>query len=150
MNFLDVTSADLHTDFPPQPLFQARQVVEFVCTSHFENPQTGNLMVKCKVLNTEHQGKEYTVFIKGLAEKMPERKKKAAFLKAFWSEDDLLNKKAQLSKIVGRKFSAVAQAPREYQGRIYHDIGNFVDLGGGMQPDQQEQSSQPVGGGVIY
>jgi hypothetical protein len=146
MGFLDdITINDLNNDFPPQPIFQAKQVIELMCTDHFENPQSGNLLVKCKVLNTEHQGKDYTVFIKGHPEKMPEKKKKAAFLKAFWSEQELLSKQAQLSKIVGRKFSAVAQPPREYKGKIYQDIENFIDLGGGMQPQQQ----QPTGG-VVY
>jgi hypothetical protein len=129
MGFLDnVTTSDL-SGFEPQPLFQAKQVIELMCTGLFENPNTGNLIIKSKVLNTEHSGKDYTVFIRGNPERMPEKKIKANFLKAFWTTDELMTKKAQLSKIVGRKYSVTASAPREYKGQMYQNVDGFVDLG---------------------
>jgi hypothetical protein len=124
MSFFNVTEQDL--DLIPI-VFNAKEVVEFVCLD-FNEMKNNTLVMNCRVLSGDHAGKRHSIFIDS-RENSFAKKLRVQFLLAFWTKDELQTQTFHPSKLMNRKFSAVAQEPREYEGKIYQSMTGFHDLG---------------------
>lgn len=137
MSFFNVTKQDL--DLIPI-VFNAKEVIEFVCLD-FNEMKTNTLVLNCQVLTGEHAGKRHAVFIDS-RENSFAKKLRVQFLLAFWTKEELQTQTFHPSKLMNRKFSAVAQEPREYEGKLYQNISGFHDLG-------VYEGTEAVSGGYI-
>lgn len=125
-DIFDFTEQELSSQ--EQLLFSAKEVVEFHCLD-FNETRNQDLMLRCKVLTGKHTGREYTHFLQNKADNKFQREKLMKFACAFWTKEELLGKEYQKAKLINRKFSAVAQEPREYNGRTFQEFGGWRDLG---------------------
>ena len=130
---LNVTAEDLALTKPA--VFTAKEVVEFVCLDADENFQYQRLNLKCKILSGEHAGRNHTISLNLKKDNEVQRRKLATFAVAFYSEEEITKGETPLARLVGRKFTAIAQAPREWQGKTYQDFDYFKDLGEGSFND---------------
>lgn len=130
---LNVTAADLALTKPT--VFTAKEVVEFICLDVEENAQYEAINLKCKVLSGENTDRRFVIRLSMKKEHEIQRRKLATFALAFYSEDEITKGDTPIARLVGRRFTAVAQVPREYQGKTYQDFDYFKDLGEGDAND---------------
>ena len=124
MSFFEFSEQDLDL---AEFFFAPNEVVEFVCLDFNETKQK-TLVLNCRVLSGEHAGKAKSIFIDS-RETTPSRKNRIQFALAFWTREELVAKSNHPSKLINRKFSAVAQPSREHEGKTYQNIVNFTDMG---------------------
>lgn len=125
MSFFSFSESDLDAATPI--IFNTKEVVEMVCLDYNEGKQ-GNLALNCKILTGEKAGKPYTVFIDNREHPMSQ-KLRTQFALAFWTREELIGGTFMPAKLVNRKFSVVAQEPREHEGKTFQNVSNFRDLG---------------------
>lgn len=124
MSFFDFSEQDLDlADY----FFTGGEVVEFVCLD-FNETKNKSLVLDCRVLTGEHAGKSKQIWIDS-RENNISKKNRVQFGLAFWSKEELIAKTFHPSKLVNRKFSAVAAPTREHEGKTFQNISNFVDIG---------------------
>ncbi len=111
-------------------LFTKGDVVEFQCVDFKEKADKDLLVVTCKVLTGEYAGKTYAHFIR-YADNPGAKRVYASFMLAFWSREDVTGGTVNPARLMGRRFSAVAQQVREHQGKQYQNFMDFKDLGEG-------------------
>lgn len=126
MSFFDFNEEVFANTTPP--LWNAKTVVEFLIIDFNEDPMSGTLIVKCKIQNTEHKGRMYTHWIKN-GDTEGSQKNRVQFSLAFWTKEELIEKTAHPAKLINRLFTAVAQAPREYNGKMYQSFNGYADAG---------------------
>jgi hypothetical protein len=131
-SFFDVTEGDLSAD--EQLIFKDKEIVEFVCKECKENSKLKALILSCDILSGEHKGKIHEIYVRdGDPSKKNftmSKKRKAQFLKTFWTPDKLLKKEISPADLVGRKFTAMAEKPFESdKGAIFQGFYNYADLG---------------------
>lgn len=98
-------------------LFPENEVVEFICLSADEDVKWKNIALNCQIVSPSHKGRKHYVRIPMETGDNPfKKKRKAFFLTAFWSTEEL--KAAQKgeftlvpSRCVGKRFTAVAERP---------------------------------------
>lgn len=125
MSFFDFSEADL--DLMPV-MFDDNEVVEFVCIDFNEITKTNTLALNCRVLTGKYKGRPHTIFIDSRDNPFS-KKIKVQFALAFWTREEILAKDNHPSKLINRKFRAVAQPKREHEGKTYQSITQFTDLG---------------------
>lgn len=139
---LNVTAEDLALTKPI--VFDAKEVVEFVCLDADENVQYQRLSLKCKVLSGQYRGRRYTISLSLKKENEIQRRRLATFALAFYNEKEITSGETPIARLVGRKFSAVAQPSREWSGKTYQDFDHFKDLGEAHESDVNAAiSSEP-------
>lgn len=126
MSFFEFSAKDL--EVAEYPVWPAKEVAEFVVLDFQENPQTNDLKLSCKVVSERHNDRFVTMFINNKPNEFAQ-KRRVQFALAFWTKEELIAGNAAPAKLVNRKFSAVANAPRDWEGKVFQDWGNFKDLG---------------------
>lgn len=137
MSFFDISEADLDAATPI--IFNAGEVIEFLCLD-FNETKNGAAILNCKVLSGENAGKTHTIFLNN-HETPTAKKNRVQFLLAFWSKEELIAGENKRSKLINRKFTVVASAPRDYEGKTYQDLRQFVDLGESLDTNGVDASS---------
>lgn len=133
MSFFDIGQEELEAATPI--FFTPKVPVEMTILSLKENAKYGSITLTCKVENGEHAAKTYELGIMG-GENVHMRKKKAAFLLAFWSKEDLNGGKASLDSLIGTKFQARPDTPytSEKSGKTIQGFEGFTKLGQSALP----------------
>jgi hypothetical protein len=130
-NFFDMTPEELAAAEPI--FFTAKVPVELTVLSVKEQPKFASITLTCSVGNGEHAGKTYDMMIGG-GDSAQAKRKKASFLLAMWSKEDLNAGKATLDTLIGAKFQCRPEAPytSEKTGRTYQNFENYLKLEAGL------------------
>lgn len=126
MSFFEFSESNF--DVTESPIWDAKDVVRFLITDFSENAANGTLAVRCKILNTKHEGRTFTHWIRN-DDNEASQKQRVQFSLAFWTKEELLDKTAQPSKLIGRCFTAQALQAREYNGKWYQSFIGWKDEG---------------------
>lgn len=135
---IELTADDLA--LTETPSFPAKEVVEFICQDIDENETYQSLNLKCKVQAGKHAGRTIHIRLSKKRDHEMQRVKLARWALAFYSQDEILSNTIPLARMVGRRFTAVAQAAREHNGKTYQDFDFFRDMGDAGAPDAQPPS----------
>ena len=126
--FNDITEDMLQDVHVGRIFFKANdRFQEYV--KEWEERQGGDLLLNTVLLNTEHKGRGYNVYIKNEMEHDIGIKRRLNFLSAVWTKEELVGGTANLSKLANRQLMATAAPLREYNGKTYQDLNNWVDKG---------------------
>jgi len=126
MGFFDNVSKDEFEKMKPA-IWTKKERVQFKIIDFAENEEKKYLMIKTKILTGTNANKDNLIFIMDKDDEFSIRRK-IGFLKAFWSEDDILNGRIKPEILVGRKFECLI-SPREYNGEVMYNYSYFKDLG---------------------
>jgi hypothetical protein len=124
---LNVSKEDL--GLLEHPVFEAKEVVEFVCLEAEENAQWGTLSLKCKIQSGKFKGRRYSIRVDLKADREIARIRRARFALAFWKPEEIASGTVNPARLVGRRFTAMAQQAREWNGKTLQDMDFFKDLG---------------------
>lgn len=113
-----------------QIIFPEKSIVEFLCLDIEENKTYQTINMKCKVLSGQHKDKRRDIRISLKEDHEIQNKKRARWALAFWTEEELKkDEPVSLARLIGRRFQARAEKPREWNGKTYQDFDYFKDLG---------------------
>jgi len=122
-DFFDCTEENLNV--PNTLQFEPGNAVEFTILADIkQNNDKGYLCVPCRVNTGEHKNKVHLLFIR-----KADKRGYSSFMQAFWKREDILEKKAKPSSLIGKSFRAVPSPLKEYQGKMYQSLENFLDMG---------------------
>lgn len=127
MSFFDMSVDEIEASEPI--FFTPRVPVQMTVLSIKENPKYNSINLTCNVEDGEHAAKKYELAIMG-GENPHMRKKKAAFLLAFWSKEDLRDNKASLDTLIGQRFQVRPDTPytSEKSGKVIQGFEGFTKL----------------------
>lgn len=127
---------------PERLVWKTGDIVKFKVLDFNENVQTGDLVVKCLVMNTEHEGKEHKLFISN-RQNDAAQKVRRQFALAFWTKEELVSGDAKPAKLMGRLFSSKSRvSPPKTEGQDpYQNWDGFKDLGPDVEPDDGDGHS---------
>lgn len=138
-------------------LFDKDKEVTFLCVDPKEHKGKQQLILNCKVLDGDHAGKLHTLYLSQKRDQQHHIRRLRDFGKAFYTEAEIRKRDTPLSRLYNRKFTAIPEAPREYNGKWYQDFGKWHDLGemqadGTTAPPQTgaTQSTAPATGDVPF
>lgn len=110
-------------------IFEKGEEVKFICLDTYDNVTKESIMLKCKILSGEHEGKLYNLYLSKKRTFPHFIKKLRNFALAFYTREELKSGDQPLSRLYMRIFTAVAEEPREYKGSWFQDFGKWFDLG---------------------
>lgn len=144
---LGVLPEDL--DMDEKLVFVEGEEYEFICLDTIDNLSKESLILKCKVLNGEHAGKEHALFLSKKRVYPIMIRKLREFAKAFYTERELRSGEQPLSRLYLRKFAATALEARTHNDTVYQDFHKWRDLGETAtsdthQLDAAQASHQPA------
>lgn len=138
MTFFNIDIAELESYEPL--FFIAKTPVEMTILSATEQPKYGNVKLTCNVETGEHAGKHYELTISG-NDAAPAKKRKAQFLLAFWSKEELTTGKASLDTLIGQRFQVRPEAPFQGKnGQTYQNFNGFLKL---TKPEETPATATP-------
>lgn len=139
MSFFDMSVDDIEALEPIY--FPAKTPVEMTILSVKEMPRNGTLMLTTTIDSGEHAGKQFEFGISG-SESPIARKKKAAFILAMWTKEQIKAGQATLDSLVGTKFQCRPEAPYEgkQDGKTYQNFDGFLKL---SAPEAVDLSKTP-------
>lgn len=134
MSFFDMTAEELAAAEPI--FFPAKIPVELTILSVRENPKFSSITMTCSINSGEHAGKTYDMMIGG-GDSAQAKRKKASFLLAMWTKEELNAGKATLDTLIGTKFQCRPEAPYDSKttGRTYQNFENYLKLESGINVD---------------
>lgn len=132
-------------DLVKELIFQEKEVVELVCMDAEENQSQQRLVFKCKVLSGANRGRRHSLSLSLKKDNEIQRVKLARWALAFYTEEELLGGNTPLARMIGRKFTAVAQRPREWQGKTFQDFDYWRDQGEASVDDKEATRSGSSG-----
>jgi hypothetical protein len=122
-DFFDCAVEDL--ELPSILMFTVGDAVEFTILADIrQDNEKCQLVIPCRVNTGEHKNKVHLMFVR-----KADKRGYASFMQAFWKREDVLGKNAKPSELIGRSFRAVPSKLREYQGKQFQNLENFIDLG---------------------
>ena len=124
---LGVQPEDLDMDV--KIIFPAGETVELVCLDTVDNQTKESIMLSCKVTSGQYAGHSHTFYLSKKRTHPILIRKLREFAKAFYTDAELRSGDQPLSRLYLRKFSAVAEPPREVNGNTYQDFNQWKDLG---------------------
>lgn len=109
--------------------FTASVPVQMTILSIKELPAYKSMILTCEVHDGEHAGKHFDMRIDG-GDQPTTRRKKAAFLLAFWTKEELKTGTATLDTLIGTKFQCRPERPytSEKSGKTYQSFIEFLKL----------------------
>jgi hypothetical protein len=131
MSFFDMSPEELAAAEPM--FFTAKVPVEFTVLSVNEQPKFNSIGLVCNVGNGDHAGKSFTMKIQG-GDNPQAKQKKAEFLLAMWTKEELNAGKATLDTLIGTKFQCRPEAPFESKsnGKMYQNFQGYLKLESGI------------------
>lgn len=119
MNFFD--GLDLDSTKTEKPIFKtSEEVVLGVNAVEEKTNEYGTaLYVDCKILNTNHEGKTLTIRLDPVPKTETKKSMLIGILSALYGDNWVSTARQNLSSGVGKKFSAIALEPREFQGKKF-------------------------------
>ena len=134
-DFFDISEEDLN--MPEYLIFEPGEV-QLLIQDYKQDNEKGYLMVVSKVLSGEHEGSIHQFFIRKKA-----KRSFVPFVKAFWTREEILGGKMEPTKLIGRTVNVIADAPREYKGKMFQDFSKYVDLGI-VEAKKEEQKTNDI------
>jgi len=123
-------------------IFKAKETIEFGCKDVKENTDKDSITMTCKILSGEFKDRDYRITINDGNNDFA-RERKVQFALEFWTAEELKSNNFKLARLIGKRFSAVAGAPREYNGRTYQDVYGYKNLSGKEDAAQSEPQPEP-------
>jgi hypothetical protein len=103
-------------------IFPEMTTVELEVTDYIDKPDYDGY--SCVITApAEFAGKKHTVFFR-VNNEFNQRQYRT-FLKTFFTDDDLTNKNWTPLKVVGSKITALADKPKEFNGKMYQNLTNW-------------------------
>lgn len=102
--------------------FDNDEVVRFKCLSCEENKMYDFIKMKCEVQSGRNEGKTYDITVRAKPAHV-----KRQFIMAFWTQQEILDKKARLSDLAGKVFESRCEIS-EYEGKVYTNWRDFKKI----------------------
>lgn len=102
--------------------FDNDEIVRLKCLSCEENKMYDFIKMKCDVLTGNNEGKAVDISVRA----KPAHHKRQ-FIMAFWTESEIIDKKARLSDLAGKTFEARMEI-NEYEGKTYQNWRDFKKI----------------------
>lgn len=144
-DFFDTSEDDLKVE-SDKLIFEQNEVVRMLCTDYNQNMEKGSLVLRCNILSGPHHGKTTSIYINAGTNDF-NKKVRAQFLRAFWTDDQIKNKQCDRRVLINRLFdvkSRVSDPSKNEKGITYQNWEDFQDRGQANAADAHDQHQAPA------
>ena len=108
--------------------FLNNEILELVIEDAWRAPDTGGFTLRCRILSGEQRGEQTLMTFRWKFPTGDVRPDTHAFLKAFFTKEEMMAGEMDINRIIGRRFACTSRVKGSGE-KIYQNFDSFKDLG---------------------